>query len=54
MVVLGIRPEVAARRLKHTEQNRVKRTYQRHSYENEMLEAWRFFGERIEVLTGCF
>lgn len=54
MVALGVLPEVAERCLNHTEQNRVKRTYQRHSYENEMREAWRLLGERLEVLTGCF
>lgn len=52
MVALGIVPEVAERCLNHTEQNRVKRTYQRHSYENEMREAWRLLGERLELLTG--
>lgn len=51
MVALGVIPEVAERCLNHTEQNRVKRTYQRHSYENEMREAWRLLGERLELLT---
>lgn len=50
MVSLGVLPEVAERCLNHTEQNRVKRTYQRHSYENEMREAWRLLGERLELL----
>ena len=51
MVALGVLPEVAERCLNHTEQNRVKRTYQRHSYESEMREAWRMLGERLELLT---
>lgn len=51
MVALGVLPEVAERCLNHTEQNRVKRTYQRHSYEREMREAWRLLGERLELLT---
>ena len=50
MVALGVLPEVAERCLNHTEQNRVKRTYQRHSYENEMREAWRLLGERVDLL----
>ncbi|TVO53078.1 tyrosine-type recombinase/integrase [Denitromonas halophila] len=51
MVALGVIPEVAERCLNHTEENRVKRTYQRHSYENEMHEGWRLLGERLELLT---
>lgn len=51
MVALGVLPEVAERCLNHTEQNRVKRTYQRHSYEREMREAWRLLGKRLELLT---
>ena len=51
MVALGVIPEVAERCLNHTEENRVKRTYQRHSYEREMREAWRLLGERIALLT---
>ncbi|MBS0346636.1 MAG: tyrosine-type recombinase/integrase [Proteobacteria bacterium] len=51
MVELGVLPEVAERCLNHTEQNRVKRTYQRHSYANEMREAWRLLGERLDLLT---
>ena len=52
MVALGVLPEVAERCLNHTEQNRVKRTYQRHSYENEMREAWRLLGDRLDLLTN--
>lgn len=51
MVALGVLPEVAERCLNHTEQNRVKRTYQRHSYEREMREAWHLLGKRLELLT---
>lgn len=50
MVALGALPEVAERCLNHVEPNRVKRTYQRHSYEGEMQEAWRLLGERLELL----
>lgn len=51
MTALGVLPEVAERCLNHTEENRVKRIYQRHTYTNEMREAWRLLGERLEILT---
>lgn len=52
MVALGVLPEVAERCLNHTEENKVKRIYQRHSYENEMRLAWALLGERLEMLTS--
>lgn len=52
MVALGVLPEVAERCLNHVEENKVKRIYQRHSYEKEMREAWRLLGERLELLTS--
>lgn len=51
MTKLGVLPEVAERCLNHIEENRVKRIYQRHSYEGEMREAWCLLGERLELLT---
>lgn len=51
MTALGVLPEVAEKCLNHTEESRVKRTYQRHSYEAEKREAWRLLGERLELLT---
>lgn len=51
MTMLGVLPEVAERCLNHTEQNRVKRIYQRHSYEKEMRAAWAVLGERLDLLT---
>jgi integrase len=51
MVMLGALPEVAERCLNHVEENKVKRIYQRHSYEGEMREAWRLLGDRLELLT---
>jgi integrase len=51
MTALGVLPEVAERCLNHTEENRVKRTYQRHSYDKEKREAWRLLGERLDLLT---
>lgn len=40
MTKLGVIPEVAERCLNHTEENKVKRIYQRHNYHKEMREAW--------------
>jgi len=51
MVALGSLPEVAERCLNHIEENRIKRTYQRHSYEPEMRKAWRLLGDRLDLLT---
>lgn len=53
MVALGALPEVAERCLNHTEENRIKRTYQRHNYQSEMRQAWQLLGERLEgILSG--
>lgn len=51
MTRLRILPEVAERCLNHTEENKVKRTYQRHGYEPEMRDAWQVLGARLELLT---
>jgi len=52
MTALGVLPEVAERCLNHTEENKIKRTYQRHSYIKEMAEAWLILGRSLEQLTG--
>lgn len=51
MTMLGVLPEVAERCLNHTEENKVKRIYQRHSYEKEMRQAWQLLGDRLSLLT---
>ena len=51
MVAMRVIPEVAERCLNHTEQNRIKRTYQHHGYAEEMREAWDLLGNRLELLT---
>jgi integrase len=48
---LGVIPEVIERCLNHLEQNRMKRTYQRHELRNEKREAWQQLGERLSLLT---
>lgn len=51
MTALGVLPEVAERCLNHTEENKVKRTYQRHSYAKEMSEAWHVLGQYLDRTT---
>lgn len=51
MVSLGILPDVVEKCLNHIEQNRIKKTYQRHDYTPEKREAWRLLGERLDLLT---
>ncbi|MGB2060650.1 phage integrase family protein [Alcanivorax sp. MD8A] len=52
MTALGVIPEVAERCLNHTEENRVKRTYQRHSYTKECGEAWVKLGAHLQELVA--
>ena len=49
---LGVLSEVIDRCLNHTEQNKVKRIYQRAQYEGPMREAWIKLGERLELLKN--
>jgi integrase len=51
MAALGVDPHVIERCLNHVEQNKLIRTYQRHSYETEMREAWRLLGDRLALLV---
>jgi integrase len=50
MVELGVMPEVVERCLNHTEENKVKRIYQRYSYKSEMKAGWELLGIRLLVL----
>lgn len=52
MTSLGVLPEVAERCLNNTEENKVKRIYQRYGYEPEMKQAWERLGDRLEKLIG--
>jgi integrase len=49
---LGIKPEVIDRCQNQKEPNRVRRTYQRYSYQPEMKEAWQLLGERLAALAS--
>ena len=48
---LGVLPEIDERCLNHTEQNALKRIYQRHDYREEMRAAWNLLGARLDLLT---
>jgi integrase len=48
---LGILPDVIEKCLNHTEQNKMKRVYQRQELKTEQADAWRKLGERLELLT---
>lgn len=52
MTALGVLPEVAERCLNHTEENKIKRTYQRHSYQSEMTAAWQALGKHLEKIIS--
>jgi len=48
---LGILPDVIEKCLNHTEQNKMKRVYQRQELKAEQADAWLKLGERLELLT---
>jgi integrase len=50
MVELGVLPDVVEKCLNHTEPNKLKRIYQRASYEQPMRLAWQLLGKRLEIL----
>ena len=52
MAELGALPDVIERCLNHTEENKMKRIYQRAAYEGQMREAWQLWGQRLELLAN--
>ncbi len=50
---LGIAPDVIEKCLNHTEENKVKRTYQRQKMELEQAQAWRVLGDRLSLLVNA-
>ncbi|CAG1023251.1 hypothetical protein MTYM_02304 [Methylococcales bacterium] len=48
---LRVPSDAVERCLNHTEENKVKRIYQRQELKAEQAEAWRLLGERLELLT---
>jgi integrase len=49
---LGIAPDVTEKCLNHTEENKVKRIYQRQKLEVEQAEAWQVLGDRLALLIN--
>lgn len=52
MAELGLMPDVIERCLNHTEENKMKRIYQRAQYEEPMRNAWKLWGARLTLLEG--
>lgn len=52
MAEMGVLPDIVERCLNHTEGNKMKRIYQRATYEIQMRDAWEAWGQRIERLCN--
>ena len=52
LVGLRVPSDVVERCLNHTEENKVKRIYQRQELKSEQAEAWRLLGARLDLLTS--
>jgi len=52
MGTLRIQPDVIEKCLNHTEENKVKRIYQRQELIAEQAEAWRVLGDRLNLLMN--
>ncbi|ARK52064.1 hypothetical protein BOC36_01920 [Burkholderia pseudomallei] len=48
---LGVHGDVIEKCLNHTEENKIKRTYQRAIRQQEQIEAWQKLGDRLDLLT---
>lgn len=51
MAEMNVRPEVIERCLNHIEENKMKRIYQRATYESQMRDAWSTWGQRLTQLA---
>jgi integrase len=52
MAELRAMPDVIERCLNHTEESKMRRIYQRATYEGPMREAWELLGARLELLES--
>lgn len=52
MVSLKVMPDIADRCLNHTEENKMRRIYIKHTFESEKKEAWNILGARLALLTN--
>lgn len=50
MATLGALSDVVEKCLNHTEENRMKRIYQLATYEEPMNDAWKLWGDRLDLL----
>lgn len=50
MVSLGVSPDVVEKCLNHTEENKMKKTYQRYDYSKEQKAAWLVLGQHLNTL----
>lgn len=50
MVSLGVSPDVVEKCLNHTEENKMKKTYQRYDYSKEQKAAWLVLGQHLSKL----
>lgn len=48
---LGVLPDVIEKCLNHTEQNKMKRVYQRQELKLEQADAWRRLGNRLDIVS---
>ncbi|MBF6650081.1 site-specific integrase [Methylobacter sp. BlB1] len=51
MSAMGISPDVIEKCLNHTEENRMKRIYQRYDMKAEQRNAWQLLGDKLNELT---
>lgn len=49
---LKVAPDVIEKCLNHTEENKIKRIYQRQELKVEQADAWRVLGERLDLLLS--
>lgn len=49
---LGTRPDVIEKCLNHTEESKIKRTYQQQSLKEEQRDAWHLLGERLALIVN--
>lgn len=49
---LGVQSDIIEKCLNHTEENKLKRTYQRQAMTDEQREAWRLLGDRLSLLVN--
>lgn len=50
MIKFGVAPDVVEKCLNHTEENKVKRIYQRYNYKDEQKAAWKLLGENLDLI----